>query len=153
MGRGDKLTTRVSVRDRPSRARGSFDETNLDLRQEKVDARRFTRSVYREPEGPRVVKVHVARAHARGGQHRWRERTTGREGGAGAIRESATTSGGGSVDPAAKVRRQACRVDLYATQKEWTRIFAEGRDPRCPLPPPLLREEESSSDLSNRELC
>lgn len=41
---GDKLTTRVSVR----APRGSPDETDLNPPQEKVDARRFTRPVYRE---------------------------------------------------------------------------------------------------------
>lgn len=113
-----------------------------------MDARRFTRSVYGESEGPRVVKSsrsrrgHAGRCIEGGGGRTTGERERERGGSAEAIRESATTSGG-SVDPAAKVClvRDAERADVCT------------RDPRIGSPlSPSERKEKESSDLSKREL-
>lgn len=117
-----------------------------------MDARRFTRPVYRELAG--VVKVHGARERGREGEGGCGCRVSGRERGAAAIRESAATSGG-SVDPAAKVRRY--RVDLCDVEGTDVRIRQDERgmfrDPLflfLSLSLILERERERESPFSSR---
>jgi len=126
---------RVSVR-----APLSMRQTDLDLRPEKVDARRFTRPVYRE-RGLEWVKVHACGREGGASSGRTREPRD-----ASAIRESATTSGG-SVDPATKVRQYRHTVNFSATQKERTCVFAEERSADLFLPSPvrsLLRSRKET---------